>query len=408
MKLFGRVALIALVPLALVVAAVSLYPASDLVVELKHGWVAATSRVQAPAIDTADRVAVSPRVENPLGVNTFLEQEPDPAVRRRSLELIRAAGIHWVRQEFRWEEIEPRAPGVYVDPKFGTSTWEKYDHIVALANELGLELILRLDTSPEWARSPASPDGHAPPLDLGQWERFVRAVAERYRGRVRHYQVWNEPNLDIEWGRQAVDPAAYTRLLEAAHRAIKGVDASAVVLSAALAPTRDERPEALNELIFLQRLYDAGASAFFDVLATNAYGLRSGPDDRRLDYDDVNFSRPMRVREVMVRNGDAHKPIWASEMGWNAAPPDLPGPNDYGSVSLRLQARYTVRAFERAHAEWPWMGVMAVWYFKRPDLREQQQAWYYFRMMEPDFTPLPLYHVLQRYAREQGYLAGER
>lgn len=396
-----------MVVLVLLLAAVWLLGGSDprdLPIELKHAWVAAASRLAAPSVYTADEVPVWPRVDNPLGVNTFLDLEPDPAVRRRSLELVRQAGIRWVRQELRWEEIEPLGPGQHVDPKFGTSTWEKYDQMVELAGELGLELILRLDTSPPWARDPRSPDGRAPPRDLVEWERFVGLVAERYRGRVRHYQVWNEPNLHIEWGGQPVDPAGYVRLLRAAHRALKGVDPGAVVLAAALAPTRDERPEALNELLYLQRMYEAGAAAFFDVLSANAYGLRSGPDDRRLDFDDVNFSRPVRLREVMVRNGDLAKPIWASEMGWNAAPPELPAPNDYGSVSPRLQARYTVRAFERARQEWPWMGVMAIWFLKRPDRAEQDQAWYYFRLLEPDFTPLPVYHAVRDYARERGYL----
>lgn len=395
------------VPLALAtllaVAAIVFYGAEDVLTELKHGSVAVTSRLSAPVILTADEVLVWPRVENPLGVNTFLELEPDPAVRGRSLDLIRAAGVQWVRQEFRWEEIEPVGPGLFLDPRFQTSTWEKYDHIVEQAHERGLGLIARLDTSPPWARSPSAPDGHAPPLDLAQWERFVGALAERYHGRIRHYQIWNEPNLAIEWGGQPVDAVEYTRLLDTAHRAIKRVDSSAMVLSAALAPTRDERPEALSELAYLQRMYDAGAGSMFDILAANAYGLRGGPDDRRLDHDDVNFSRPMRVREVMVRNGDARKPIWASEMGWNAAPSGLPGQNDYGRVSLRLQARYTVRAFERARQEWPWMGVMAIWYFRRPDHREQQQAWYHFRMVEPDFSPLPVYQAVQQYARERGF-----
>lgn len=394
------------VPVLAAAVGVGLYGPADLATELKHGWVATASRLQASRLYTADEVAVWPQVQNPLGVNTFLEQEADPAVRRRSLELIRAAGIRWVRQQFRWEEIEPRRSGEYTDPNTGGSSWEKYDHIVALAAEMGVEVIARVDTAPAWARGGTAPDGRAPPVDARDWERFVGAVAQRYRGRVGHYQIWNEPNLTIEWGRQPVDPAAYTRLLEAGYRAIKAADPGAAVLAAALAPTLDETPEALNELVFLQRMYDAGARRFFDILSVNAYGLRGGPDDLRLGLDDVNFSRPLRVREVMVLNGDARKPVWASEMGWNAAPSDLPGPNEYGRVSPRLQARYTVRAYERARQEWPWMGVMAIWYFKRPDGRDQEQAWYYFRMMEPDFTPLPLYHAIQGYARERGYLPG--
>jgi len=160
----------------------------------------------------------------------------------------------------------------------------------------------------------------------------------------------------------------------------------------------------MNELLYLQQMYDAGASPYFDIMAVQAYGLRNGPDDRRLELGDVNFSRPMLVREIMVRNGDARKPVWASEMGWNAMPPGLPGEARYGRVTEEQQARFTVRAFERARQEWPWMGVMAIWFFKRADDHEADQDWYYFRMLDPDFTPHPVYHRLQAYARERGYL----
>jgi hypothetical protein len=116
----------------------------------------------------------------------------------------------------------------------------------------------------------------------------------------------------------------------------------------------------------------------------------------------VNLSRVLRVRELMVHNGDAAVPMWASEVGWNAAPPILPFPNDYGRLSERLQARYTVQAFERARTEWPWMGVMAVWFFKRADTSEAEQPWYYFRLVDPDFTPRPVYSSLAEYARQRG------
>ena len=107
---------------------------------------------------------------------------------------------------------------------------------------------------------------------------------------------------------------------------------------AKLAPTVEESDRALNELVFLQRMYDAGARGAFDVLAVQAYGLRSGPDDRRLASGDVNFSRTLVVRELMVKNGDAARPIWATEVGWNAPPAGYTGPVPYGAVNEELQA----------------------------------------------------------------------
>jgi len=102
----------------------------------------------------------------------------------------------------------------------------------------------------------------------------------------------------------------------------------------------------------------------------------------------------------MVKNGDAHKPIWISEMNWNALPSHHPSLPHYGRVTPEQQARYAVEAYRRAQAEWPWIGVVNFWFFKRASDAERDQAWYYFRMMEADFSPLPVYEALNTYATQ--------
>src|SRR5207237_5798591 len=127
-----------------------------------------------------------------------------------------------------------------------------------------------------------------------------------------------------------------------------------------------DAPDAVSELAFLQAMYDAGAAAYFDIGSVQAYGLRNGPDDRRLGSGDVNFSRPILYREIMVRNGDAAKPVWASEVAWNAPPEDAPGPYIWGNVNPQQEARYTVRAFQRARDERAGRGVLENRYLNRP------------------------------------------
>ncbi|MGE3269518.1 MAG: cellulase family glycosylhydrolase [Chloroflexota bacterium] len=368
--------------------------------ETRHRIVAAYSRLTARPVVTADNVPTSPQVQNRIGVNVFLDQEVSIDNRRRSLEMIRAAGIGWVRQQIPWKEIERDAKGDFWDRKWNKDAWANYDSVIDLTHEYGLDIIARVDTSPDWSRPNRSPDhdwDQAPPERFEDYGDFLYTLASRYKGKIRAYQIWNEPNLAIEWGQQAPDPGGYTRLLQIASARIKEADPDAIVLSAAMAPTIEESDRALNELLFLQQMYDAGARGAFDVLAVQAYGLRSGPDDLRLTSGDVNFSRTLVVRELMVRNGDAARPIWATEMGWNAPPAGYAGPTPYGAVSERLQAQYTVRAFERAREEWPWMGVMAIWFFKLPEPWEGQ-PWYFFRMVSPDFQPYPVYDAMRAYA----------
>jgi hypothetical protein len=107
----------------------------------------------------------------------------------------------------------------------------------------------------------------------------------------------------------------------------------------------------------------------------------------------------------MVNNGDAHKPIWLSEAAWNPQPED---PNivqiqygDFGIVTEEQAARYMPLAYQRAQEEWPWVGVIFYWFFKQENDSRSNQASYYFRMVEPDFTPLPVYESMKDYIAAQ-------
>ena len=349
-------------------------------IDLRHRWVALTAPGERPPANSG---AAAPRV----GVNTFLEQEVEPGKRQRSLELLKAAGVAWIRQELPWEQVEPEARG--------QQDWTKFDDIVDRARAENIDLLLRLDTSPRWALPPNAPDGLSPPLRVEDYWDFVEQVATRYRGRVRAYQIWNEPNLTNEWGRQPPNAAEYVRLLQGATQRIRRADPDALVVMAALAPTLTQSAEAENELLYLQQVYDAGArgGVDYDVLAVQAYGLRGGPDDPRVGDNDVTFSRPELVRQVMQRNGDT-APVWATEVGWNVNPPEF-AEQRFGRVTPTLQARYTLRAFTRVGQQWPWMQALFVWYWKRADDSNRGEDWYWFRLADADFALQPVYYALR-------------
>lgn len=336
---------------------------------------------------------------SPFGVNTFLEQEVEPEKVARALDLVREAGFRTIRQEFPWEDIEISAKGDYWDHKWNQSAWAKYDRIVDMANERGLQIIARLDNPPAWARSGERGQSiQGPPDRVEDFGDFVEAVVRRYRGKVRYYQIWNEPNLYHEWGDRPVDAAAYTRLLQEAYRRAKAVDPDCVIISAGLAPTLEQGPQNLSDLTYLQRMYDAGARGSFDILGVMAYGLWTGPTDRRVDPQRTNFARPQLIRAIMVKNGDADKPIWAMEIGWNAMPASLTATPMFGRVSREQQAQFAVDAYERARRDWPWMGVLNYWFLKRASDAEKDQPFYYFSLLEPDFAPWPAYGALKAYA----------
>ncbi len=336
----------------------------------------------------------------PFGMNTFLEQEVLSEVREESMRMLNQAGVKYIRQQFPWEDIEIHGKGDFIDRRNdpeGIDAWAKYDHIVDLAGKYDIEIIARIDNPPAWTRVMTDTIGtHAPPDDFADYGDFVEQVADRYRGRIQYYQLWNEPNIYPEWGEQLVDPEAYTELLCTGYERAKAVNPNAVIIAGALSPTIALDGRDFNDLIFLQRMYLAGASDCFDILSAQGYGLWSGPTDQRLRPTVINYPHVLLLRDVMVKYGDAEKPIWISEAGWNTAPEHLDDP--YGRVSAEQQARYAVQAYERAQADWPWVGVINYWFFKRPSDLEKEQPWYYFRLLEPDFTPTLAWDALSAYA----------
>jgi hypothetical protein len=368
-----------------------------------RGLIDLVSNFTRPMPNTADNVPVDEAGVNPFGVNTFLEQEVEPAKRDRQLQMMADAGFKWIRQQFPWADIEISGKGNFQDCRNGPciDAWAKYDNIVELAQQHNINVIARLDAPPKWAQ--ATPGDFAPPANFDDYGDYVAAVADRYKGRVQYYQLWNEPNNYPEWGELPVNPEEFTKLLCMAYRRIKEVDPNAKVLAPALTPTISLEPgpgpgTGLNDIIFLQRMYDAGAGQCFDIMSAQAYGLFSGPTDRRMRPRNVNFARPMYIRDIMVQNGDAHKPIWISEMNWNTVPDSI-ADKRFGQVSLETQARFLPLAYERIRTEWPWVGVASTWFFKPASDAEKDQVKYYFRLVEPDFTPLPVYDAMKAYTQ---------
>jgi hypothetical protein len=385
---------------------VSLWPAADSLYDLtgEEAWrgqlagiVHWLNTAVRPQPDLALEEIVSHTEVSPLGVNTFLQQEVEPEKRALTLEMAGQAGFSFIRQEFQWEDIEIHGKGDFIDRRndpAGVDAWAKYDNIVDLAEGHEIEIIARLSNPPSWSRS--LPDEEigtlAPPDDYADFADFAASVAGRYGDRLRYYQIWNEPNGNDEWGLQDVNPEAYTELLCMAYEQIKTVDPDAMILAGALTPTLAMDGRNMNDLIYLQRMYKAGAGTCFDIMSAQGYGLWSGATDQRLKPTVINFPHHLLLRDLMVRNGDAHKPIWISEMGWNVVPEGMEA--RFGRVTEEQQARYTVQAYERIQAEWPWVGVANIWFLKRPADWEKDQSWYYFRLLEPDFTTLPVYEAL--------------
>lgn len=92
----------------------------------------------------------------------------------------------------RWANIQPDRRGRF--------SWTILDRLVAGAARSDLPVLYTMGMTPGWAnpdgpRSAYTDDSRtAPPLDMADWDAYVRAVATRYRDRVDAYELWDYAN----------------------------------------------------------------------------------------------------------------------------------------------------------------------------------------------------------------------
>jgi hypothetical protein len=295
---------------------------------------------------------------------------------RSHTDLVDGMGFDWLVWNLQWKLAEPSK---------GTYKWQGLDELLAGAQSLGLEVILRVDSAPAWARS--GPEG-APPDNMGDLGDFMHALASHATGKVAGYVIWNEPNLPMFWG-GSPSPLQYVRMLQAVYLRIKTADPAATVITAGMATTGGrgggscgigaqlESMEisayteqlylsgVINDLDFICGIYRNGGKSYFDALGSHPYGFAYEPQRDPSSVAGLAFRRVEAQRAIMESQGDGLKQIWAIEFGWILDP----GPSCYGSgdwptrtwqiVSERQQADYLAGAYLYARRSWPWMGVIS-------------------------------------------------
>jgi hypothetical protein len=266
-----------------------------------------------------------------------------------------AAGAGVVRIQLYWNRVATAQPAAPADPEDPAYDWAATDDQVDAAIAHGLRPVLDFRSAPLWAQGPGanaagtvSPD----PLALGE---FARAAAVRYQGRVRWWEIWNEPNSsnflrpqrDAE-GR-SVAPRLYRELVNAAAEALHDVDPSNVVVAGETAPRGGRTGHA--PLAFLRKMlaarveadvfshhpYTPGSPELHAARATDVY-LADLPDWARV------VRAAVRAGHVVSHDGTPERRValWVSELSWDSSPPDP------GGVPTRLLARWTAEALYRS------------------------------------------------------------
>ena len=217
----------------------------------------------------------------PFSVCAHLGGGEEYADRIAELDQMQAAGIRSARADFTWG---------YFEPQKGKWQFEVYDKAIADAKARGVTLLPILCYNVDWA-FPAQEH-------LADWCEYVRTVVTRYQGDLKHWEVWNEPN--IEFWKPKPDAVQYTALLKATYETIKQVNPNLQVVYGGTAGIPFD---------YLRKSFEAGAIKSFDVLAVHPYRYPQSPDTSDLVED-------LRKTRDLVTEFGGKQPIWITEYGW--------------------------------------------------------------------------------------------
>lgn len=317
-----------------------------------------------------------------LGVHTRLTDEVEPWKIQRTLKLVREMGASWIVELFPW---------AYYHAEDGGIAWDHPDLVIEHASAQGLSVVARLGLTPEWARPKDTSLNYLDEDAYDDFSAFAAAFARRYRGKVGHLIIWNEPNLSYEWGYRQTSAEEYVKLLRTVYSPIKEANPDIQVLAGALAPTLEPpgSPWGLSDLQFLEQMYELGAADFFDGLAVHAYGLNF-PAEADPSPQLLNFRRVELVREIMVEHGDADTSIYITEAGWNDHP--------RWTLAVRPAQRiqYTLDAVRYAEDHWPYVQLVAIWAFRYPIPTRSYPD--YFTLVTPEFVAKPIFDALKDFS----------
>jgi len=231
--------------------------------------------------------------------------------RQRAIDIARDIGAQISRSSLLWMVIEPQR---------GQRDWSRSDALLAELQTAGIEPLFAVYGSPAWANgySPTLPEVHlyVPENEaafttwLGLYKDFVRAAAQRYRGRVRKWEIWNEQNEYHFW-KPKPDLDRYVRFYREIYAVLKEVDPANEVAMGGLAGLCCSGPQDINGRTFLEGMYTRGV--FPDIVNIHPYSDH-GPDVTRQWTG--NFSDIQMIRDIMLRYGQGHRPIWVTEWGW--------------------------------------------------------------------------------------------
>jgi hypothetical protein len=320
--------------------------------------------VATPAL--ADDVPANP-TDFIVGVGTHLFN------RQRSVQvpfrLIREAGIRSVRDDAFWSTVEQQ-PGVLQ----ASPDWFKYlreQHASNLGN------VLVLDYGNQFYARDSKP---ITPTVRAGYARFVNYVANKLKGQVSFYEVYNEWDLE-----DPVSPGfsdAYLDLVRATSKQLRNIDPSARILAGAVTTEGIKGG-------FADRLVQGGVLSYADGLSLHPYVHCEKTNEGNTPEAWIGWLREVSAR--FDKTAGQTVPLYLTEMSWHST-----GNLHPCGIDESTQAAWLARAYLLAKTLPAIKGLW--WYDLSNDGTDPAEQEDNFGLVRQDLSPKAAYWVLKRLA----------
>lgn len=230
----------------------------------------------------------------------------------------------------------------YIQPTSSTWDWTDLDSWVNTHYAAGRDILFTLFGTPTWASARPTEEGaygpsnlgiQAEPSDMSKWDAYCTAVATRYLGKIKYYEVWNEPNYNNDGTSVTAEGlsskvfyfsgtfAKLSEMTRRANQAIKAVDPTAKIVSPPLtawASTAGGTAEAYFTGMLAASSGDVGNTPvknWVDIVGVHLYLAGNDVSKMSATID--------RVKAGMTTAGVSGKEIWDTESAPIA--PDISG-----------------------------------------------------------------------------------
>jgi hypothetical protein len=216
------------------------------------------------------------------------------------IDMVKQTKAKVTRIDILWSKVAPTQPANPTNPNDPAYDWSRLDAIFTGLTAANITPIVSTYSTPDWAvqgRNTAHETEYNPNAPRPtQFADFMQAVVTRYNGffippgasaplpRVRHFEIWNEPNLKNFFRvntRSTV--AAYAKLVTAAYPKIKLANSSAQVIAGVGGPRSTSGQGNVSARVWLNTLTSSRAVKF-DAYSQHIYPSR-GPLFRSKSYD---------------------------------------------------------------------------------------------------------------------------